>query len=263
MKYKPDESTLTSYLYGELSKDEQAKVKSYLDANPEVMDELKSIQSMQNIMGKLQDKEVAEPSFVFEDPAKIVVVQGSSGNFIKSILAIAASISLLILVGYFTQFQISNKENGWKLSFGQASEQTQASDAINEENLKNWMQETLAANNESLLNKISEVEDNFGSQTAQLRAVGSGTNQLANYKIDQGLIDQYVDQIAQENRDIILNLLEVSGRTQKQYMDELMTDFARYIESQRQSDLDVIQGHLNSLVNSSAVDQTDEFSHSE
>ncbi len=56
MSYKPDESTLASYLYGELPKDVHAQITVYLSENPEVKKELEEIKSLQEVMEKLQDK---------------------------------------------------------------------------------------------------------------------------------------------------------------------------------------------------------------
>ena len=137
------------------------------------------------------------------------------------------------------------------------------SNNLNNEAILGMMQEALAANNENLINRINEVEDNFGSQAVQLKAANSANNQFANYKFDQDVLEQYVSQIKLENRDIILSLMEVSGRDQKQYMDELMTDFANFVASQRQEDLDVIQGHINSLVDNSNINPSDDYRASE
>ncbi|MEP1097647.1 MAG: hypothetical protein ABJG78_21190 [Cyclobacteriaceae bacterium] len=263
MSYKPDEATLTSYLYDELSKEEHEKVKAYLAANSEAKKELMEIQSMREFMGKLEDKEVVEPSFVFDNSPTVVVSRGESSNyFIRSTIAVAASLSLLILIGYFTQLRISTDDNGLLMSFGNSDfEETNTS--LSEESIKGWMKETLAANNEDLLGKIGEVESSFDAKTKQLQAANSSAKQLVNYKIDQDIIDKYVSQITQENRDILLNLMEVSGRSQKQYMDDMMQDFAKFMESQRQNDLEVIQGHLNIFANNQEVNSVNDYRNSE
>lgn len=263
MSYKPDEAILTSYLYDELSKEEHAKVGAYLAANPEAKKELDEIQSIQKFMGKLEDKEVSEPSFVFDNSPTVVVSRNSSSNyFLKSTIAVAASISLLILVGYFTQLKISTGEDGALLSFGDTGIQENKTE-LNEENIKSWMSDMLVANNESLLGKISEVERSFDEQKKQLKDANSGMKQLASYKIDEDLVDRYVSQITQENRDIILNLMEVTGRSQQQYLDDMMQDFAKFMESQRQNDLEVIQGHLNNFANNSELNPVDDYRNSE
>ncbi len=263
MNYKPDEAKLTSYLYGELSGEEHEKVSSYLEANPELKKELEGIQSLQKLMGKLSDKDVNEPSFVFEDSPTIVLAKNNSfNNFLKSTVAIAASISLLILVGYFTQVRVSSNDSGWQLSFGTEVQGVEVPN-FNEESIKSWMKETLVANNESLVARINQMENNLDNQSAQLQATSSGVKRLANYKLDEDLIDRYVAQITRENRDIILNLMDVAGRSQKEYLDDMMTDFAKFMESQRQSDFDIIQEQLNVLVDNSEANPIDDYRNSE
>ncbi|MEQ9405110.1 MAG: hypothetical protein RIM99_16080 [Cyclobacteriaceae bacterium] len=245
MNYKPDEATLTAYLYEELSKEEQIKVESYLEAHPEAKQELEDVRSVRKIMGKLEEKEVVTPSFVFEDSATVVVSRGggSFNNFLRSTMAIAASITLLILTGYFTKMNIGWQESGFQISFDQNTVQPNVGE-VSEENIKAWMQDALASNNEHIINKINQVED----ETRQLRK-NSGKNQLVNYKPDGDVIDEYVSQIKLENRDIILGLMEVATRDQKKYMDDMMADFALFLERQRQNDLNVIETAISQVAN--------------
>lgn len=259
MSYKPDESTLAAYLYGELSKDEHAQVSGYLATHPEVKKELEEIKSMQKVMGKLQDKEVTEPSFVFENPAVVVVSKHPFLNsFMKLTMGMAASIALLLLVGYFTSLNVSFQENGIQLSFGALEKiNTPEINSLTEANVKAWMQESLVANNENLLSKIDEVESQLSDQV-DLQKV-THANQMksltSSNKIDQGIIDQYVSQLKQENKDIILSLVEVSERNQQQYMSAMITDFSAYLDQQRNNDLEVIQTSFNNLKDNTEISQ--------
>lgn len=262
MSYKPDEAVLMAYLEGELSQEEETKVGAYLDAHPDEKKELEGILSVRKIMGKLPDKEVTTPSFVFEDSATIVVSGrgGSFNGFLKSTLAIAASISLLLLAGYFTEFRVTTTEAGMQLSFGGSEAATVDSSALTKDDIRGMMQEALASNNEDLVGRINEVEDDFKTRAEELMA---SSNQKVNYKLDQDLLSEYVSQIKLENRDIILNLLESSGRNQKDYMDELMTDFAKYVASQREEDLDLIQNSINNLGNNIELNRPEDYRNSE
>jgi len=259
MSYKPDESTLAAYLYGELSKDEHAQVSDYLATHPEVKKELEEIRSMQKVMGKLQDKEVTEPSFVFENPEVVVVSKPAFlTGFMKLTMGMAASIALLLLVGYFTNLSISFLENGMQLSYG-TNEKINKSETNNftEANVKAWMQESIVANNENLLSKINEVESHLSHEVDLQRVTHA--NQLKSLasvtKVDQVIIDQYVSQLKQENKDIILSLVEVSERNQQQYMSAMIADFSAYLDQQRNNDLEVIQASFNNLKDNTEISQ--------
>lgn len=262
MSYKPNEAVLMAYLEGELSKEEESKVVAYLETHPEEKQELDEILSVRKIMGKLQDKEVTTPSFVFEDSATVVVSGkgGSFNTFLRSSMAIAASISLLLLVGYFTEFRVTSTDAGMQLSFGGNKTTTVDSSALTKDDIKDMMQEALASNNEDLVGRINEVEDDFKVRAEELMA---SSNQKVNYKLDQDLLSEYVSQIKQENRNIILSLMEGSSQDQKAYMDELMTDFATFVASQREEDLNLIQNSINSLVNSTELNRPEEYRNSE
>lgn len=244
MSYKPDESVLADYLAGQLSAEENAKVEAYINEHPDAKKELKEIQSIQKMMGQLADKEVTAPSFVFEEAPSIVIAKHRSlDRFLKSSLAIAASITLLLLAGYFTKFNVSQGQEGLQIGFGTPVSNDNA--GISKDEMKAWMQETLAANNDQLLNKINDVKSEF-SETKNTQMVSNEPSKAA---LDRQLVDQYIAELRSANRDIILGLLEDSERSQQEYLTGVMTDFANFMESERQKDLDRIQLQFSSIIN--------------
>ena len=119
MSYKPDESVLLAYVYNELGAEDRAKLEQYLIEHPETKKELEEIKVTRSLLGKWPDQEVVEPSFVFDNP-KVLVSSGSAWNskLLQSIIGMAASIALLMMVGYFTNFQLSKNNEGWNVSMG-------------------------------------------------------------------------------------------------------------------------------------------------
>ena len=67
MSYKPDESALMAYLYGELQGDEKRSVEKYLAENPQAMTELQGMMDVRKILSVIEDKEVIAPPIVMED----------------------------------------------------------------------------------------------------------------------------------------------------------------------------------------------------
>jgi hypothetical protein len=221
-------------------------VEAYLEAHPSEKKELEEILSMQKMMGKLGDKEAAAPSFVFEESPTIMIAKHRSIDwFLKSSLAIAASIALLLLVGYFTSFSITQNQDGLQLSFGN----TISADGgeLSKDEMKAWMQEALAENNNELLNQINEVKSELGnSKNVQL-----ASNKTTPVAVDKQLLDQYISELRLANRNIILGLLEDSERSQQAYFTGVMTDFANFMETQREKDLDRIQLQFSSFISGS------------
>ncbi len=258
MSYKPNELILAEYLAGELSKDEQAKVEAYLAEHPEMKKELEELQSLQQMMGKLEDKEVVAPSFVFEESPTIVIAkQRNADRFIKSTLAIAASIALLLTAGYFTRVTITNGQDGLHMSFG--AETSVSNPRYSEEDIKGWMQQVMAENNSELVNEINAVKNELGETDLNKLA----SQETSNGTIDRDLLNQYINELRLANRDIIQGLLQDSERSQQEYLTRVMTDFADFVELQRQKDLDAIQLQFTSLVNGNEDTEIDSYLNSE
>ena len=70
MNYKPDETTLISYLYGELDSDTHKQVEKYLQENPEERKRLDEWGFARTVMGQLQDKEVISPPIILGDDSR-------------------------------------------------------------------------------------------------------------------------------------------------------------------------------------------------
>ncbi len=244
MSYKPDEATLTAYLYGELSEEEKVRVERYLESSPEAEAELNELREVLEVMGQVTDTEVSAPEFVYEESSRVVVPGNQFFNpFMRAVVGIAASIALLMFVGYLTNVRLSAADGGMQISFG-PSEKIQTN-TFNETDIKTWMNEALVSNNRDLITKINEVESELVQKVDNQR-----TELKKSYvaQVDKALIDQYVAQLTLENRDIILSLLDLSEQSQRRYMNDLMADFANFMDSQRQSDLDLIQANFNNLV---------------
>ncbi|MEM9390769.1 MAG: hypothetical protein AAGA02_09865, partial [Bacteroidota bacterium] len=120
MSYIPDEITLTNYLYGELSEDERKKVEEYLKQNPAVAAEIKDLGSTREIMSAYEDKEVIPPLDLNKQP-KSAHASGVRKR-ISGIMAVAASVSLLLVVGYFTDFKFSYDDQGLFIGFKKQTE---------------------------------------------------------------------------------------------------------------------------------------------
>lgn len=258
MSYKPDEAILADYLAGELTKDEQDKVETYLTEHPDVRKELEEMQSLQQMMGKLEDKEVVAPNFVFEEsPAVVIAKRRSTDRFIKSTLAIAASIALLLVAGYFTQFSITNGDNGIQMSFGTTP--SASNTTYTEADIKLWMQQAMAQNNSELVDEINAVKNELGETDLNKLASQPTTSGT----INRELLNQYINELRLANRDIIAGLLQDTERSQQEYLTRVMTDFADFMELQRQKDLDAIQLQFTSLTNGNERAELDSYLNSE
>ncbi|MEO1052345.1 MAG: hypothetical protein AAFX87_17055 [Bacteroidota bacterium] len=261
MDFKPDESSLIAYLYGELAPEERQEVEAYLAENPEVQKELEGLQEVRNIMGKLPDKEVIAPEFVWD--AEPVMVSGKSTAWyhfpwMRTVMGVAASVIIILLLGYLTDLNIAYNNNELRIAFGQ-TEPRQESDlndrflakgeALTADDVKALVEQELNDHNALLTSKIDSVGENMQgllakNQISQADIKNVLAQQANTYQVE---VQQYVSQMKEENIKMINSFFEVSVDEQKEYMSTLLNDFAEYVQNQRQEDLIYIQTRFEDL----------------
>ncbi|HJW29242.1 MAG TPA: hypothetical protein VJ508_08305, partial [Saprospiraceae bacterium] len=153
MNYKPDESTLIAYLYGELSEKETQKLEVYFQQHPEELVKLRQMGEVREIMGHAQDKEVIAPP-VFVDDANVRPLWQSSS--IRFAVGLAASILFLLVAGKLLGPEINYSKGELRISFGTKREQVVQPTGITEEKVNELISSSLAKNNESLASARTE-----------------------------------------------------------------------------------------------------------
>lgn len=239
MKYKPEESTLIAYLYGELSVEESKKVADYLSSDEEARKELEELKSTLSIMGELKDKEVDIPTFTFDQSSQVVVGSAPVTNFWRRSLAIAASIALLFFVGYLTRFNASYGEEGFQVGFGEKDS------GYTQQQVQSMIAEAIEANNDNLNQK-------FANSEAGIKEFVADNNQSLQAKFvnqvqKEPMTESDFEHERQQYLSYLKQLVEDSELTQKQYTDQVMTDFAIFLDIQRQNDMQVFQTRFNNL----------------
>jgi hypothetical protein len=120
MSYKPDETVIVSYLYGELDSAEMDKVNQYFLNHPEELKKYNSLQETQAIISKLEDKEVIAPPIFMDDQIRTKPFWDSI--YFKTVISIAASFFLLLLAGKFLGTEINASNGELRISFGRKAE---------------------------------------------------------------------------------------------------------------------------------------------
>ena len=258
MSYKPDQTTLIAYLYGELSAEEQEQLNNYLSGHPELQTELSELKNTRKLLGKLENEVVVEPRFVADQ--KNIVLPGKlwQSNAVKWPLAIAASIAIVILAGFLAKLKIGISSSGMQLTFGQPQYIEQSHSAnVTKADVSAWVKEAMATHNVSLETKLNGLEEHVLQTALSQKAVNNKVSQLTLQQSVNGnaLVGKYIKQLKSENETRLLRLLEDAQHTQKVYVDEIITDFSNYLEEQRQQDLELIRTGYNQLRNNTELNQ--------
>lgn len=258
MNYKPDESILIAYLYGELGKEEQEKVEVYINSSPEAAIELEELKDVRNLLGKLPDKEVINPFYSWRDADSLLDKRFNRNNrwgFLKPVIGIAASIILIMIVGVLTNTRINLRNQGIVISFGnQLSQPALISQSEVQNLVKSEVQNQVTKSKELFLEELQKIENNLDT-----RFVSNDDHQLNSIKnvIDNQLgvkeerIQKLVRDLQRENLKILAEYLEQAGKQQEFYIQGILSDFTLYIENQREEDLRLIEVNLRLLKDNS------------
>ncbi|MCU0357282.1 MAG: hypothetical protein MUE95_06860 [Cyclobacteriaceae bacterium] len=259
MNHKPDEALLIAYLYGELQGDEKTAVEQYLREHPDVYQRLQEMNFVRESLQRIADKEVIAPPIVLEENRSVTFW---NTGYMRMITGIAASLALLMLVARFTGLTIQAGNGtmtiGFASSFTVPDTKQKAAAALTSEEVQQMINQSMAQNNAllqvnwqdsqqqldaSIRNNLAEFSD------ARMRSL---TKQVSNASEEQ--IRAFAMTLQAENARMIKDYLALNANDQRAYMEELLVDFARYLEQQHRSDLQMLQARLTNL-----EEENDEF----
>jgi hypothetical protein len=252
MNYRPDEKDWIAYLYGELEGSEKEKFEQYLLENEQARVEVEKYKGLRNLLSTVEDKEVIAPPIVFGDAKQRFLW---NAPYFKTIVSIAASLLLIILVGKLTGTQMSVNDNEFKLTFG--SPVTEEVQPVQEQQpllTEGQVQEMI---NSALQNNNSAIETSWKQNEQKLTASIRKNLEVNSTKIDQLVrqasnatqdqIRDYVAGLQSQNMQMVKDYFQLTSTEQKSYIENLLVDFADYLQQQRTNDLQVVQTRLNSI----------------
>lgn len=254
MSYKPDEKDWMAYLYGELEGEEKKRFDQYLLTNKEAQQELAKYQGLRSLMASVDDKEVIAPPLVLGDGKQ----RFWDTPYIKTILSIAASLLLVILVGRMAGIQMSIGEREFRLSFGAPAKQADPETTPSPQNDAGLTPEQVQQMiNASLQHNNVAIEENWKQNEEKLTASIRKNLENNSNRIDQlvreastasqSQIRQYVVSMQAENMQMVKDYFQLTATDQKKYIEGLLVDFSQYLQQQRTNDLQLVDTRLKSL----------------
>ena len=255
MSWKPNETDIVDYLYGGLAPDKLSKFEEYMQQNSSFAKEVNDLRLTQELLPKLPDEEVILP-VNFTTNAAIERV-ATSRKWLYP-LSIAASIAAILVVGYFTQFNISYGEEGFRMAFNDAVPAQEVSLTKAEINAIIDNRVNLASNQWG--KEIADMQTSFTSLLEQNQQITeSEINRLAATKtkseIDDEQILAFISQLKEENLKMMQTFYQASADDQQKYLRNVLLDFQSYLDNQRQDDLQFIQANMLELKSNSESKQ--------
>jgi hypothetical protein len=251
MSYKPDESAMMAYLYGEMDGEEKEKFEQYLLQHASARIELEKLQVVRKVMSTVSDKEViAPPIFIGETKQRFMW----NAPYLKTIASIAASLLLVMVVGKITDTRIQYVHHELKLSFGEVGEtpavQPVTTASLSPEQVQEMINASLMQSNSAMQASFKESQQKLDASIQKNLAMNSGKiNTLVHEAsaASQEQIQSYVSGLQRDNIKLVKDYFQLTSTDQKKYIEELLVDFAKYMKQQQTNDLQVVQTRLNSL----------------
>ena len=247
MSYKPDESALVAYLYGELTGAEKESVERYLAETPEARVELEKLQQVRKLLGEVQDKEVIAPPIGFDNGGSRFAL---FTPHIRTILGIAASLVLILVAGRLTGVQINASGQELRISFGEPATQEEPAPPVSATEVRQMINSSLAENNTVLREGWqrsqealdASIRENLAQNSSRIDKLLSKTSSASKQQISD-----FAASMQARNMQMIQDYYKLTANEQKQYLEELLVDFSKYLQQQRNDDLMIMQSRMNSI----------------
>lgn len=257
MSYKPDEKDWMAYLYGELEDADRIKFDQYILQHPDAKDELERFQHIRKLLSHVDDKEViAPPVFIDEGPsapARRPLYFWNSHAF-KVISAIAASVILALWMGSLSGARLKVSNHEFHLVFGEGPVKDQPvvpmEKALSARQVQEMINASLDKNNTVVQANLEATQKDMEVSLRKNLATNSGQiHQLIREAstASQEQIRQYVEGMRTENMAQVKDYFQMTSTEQKKYIENLLVDFAKYLQQQRNNDLQLVQTRMNSL----------------
>jgi hypothetical protein len=243
MNYKPDESSLIAYLYGELSEKEAKKLEGYFQQHPEELTKLRQLGEVREIMNHAQDKEVIAPP-VFVDDNVRPLWQSSTVRFA---VGMAASILFLLVAGKLIGPEINYSKGELRISFGNKIEQPVHPVGLTEEKVNELISSSLSKNNESLTAARAEDQKRLMQTIVDFNSKKMDALTKTASQASQEQVRSFVSNLQEQNLKLMKDYFQLSSTDQKKYMENMLVDFSNYLQEQRKQDLQYVQAKVNSL----------------
>lgn len=228
---------MMAYLYGELSPDEKRRFEDALDADPALRQEWNALREVRNRLSDLADKEVLEPMLLLDrkpSGAFTGFFAPRAFTLLRPVLAIAASLILLMVAGNLTQFSLQRDDSGFSLSFNRPQAPALTGEQINE-----IVRQEVARSAGALNSRLDATENNFQQKLASLQ---SATRPAAKGVPAAGQLtrEEVIGLIAEAqagNLKQVQEFLAAATVEQQAYFRTAVTELSDYLQEQRAQDL--------------------------
>lgn len=247
MNNKPDEATLISYLYGELDSAEQLQVEQYLQKNPEEKKRLEEWSSARHIMARLQDKEVIAPPIIV---GADVATPWWKERYFRLPLGMAASLLLFLVAARMMNLSATFSQGELRIGFGVIQKTEPVVPSLTAHQVNDMINNTVSQNNEVL--QASWSEDRKSLEQSIRRNLNVNSTKIDRLvetasAASQEQVRNFVGQMQNDNLKLMKDYMQLSATGQKEYIETILVDFSKYLQEQRNQDLQFFQTRMSKI----------------
>jgi hypothetical protein len=250
---KIDEGTLMAYLYGELSATENSEVEKHFRENPDALKAFQDMHQVKMALGKITDKEVIAPP-IFMDDEKPVVSLWRSG-FVRYAVGIAAAFFIVMVGAKLLGVQMEYSNHAFTLSFGEMRRQD-GMQGLSPDQVQEMINASMAKNNDYVQASWSESQNKWNEALNKNTALTSQRiNEISKSatSASQEEIRQFMERLRNENSQAMQDYLRLSANDQRLYIENLLVDFTKYMQEQRNSDLNMVNARIATLEEDNSI----------
>ena len=243
MSFEPTNEQLIDFVYGNLPATERLRVEKAINENDAIKHEVEALKESRSFLHNLEDEELLEPErFIWE-----LSKNQQKRNWMWPITAIAASLTLLLVVAYLTQFRVSY--GTFELAFGNNSPM-ETPILLTNSQVQDMIDKSIVSNNVNLVAGLDEVKSDFEAklvannklQLKDMERIAASSKQLPKEQVQA-----YLAQLSDVNRTMIDEFFTASAVEQQDYMNGILTDFFDYIDTKRKEDFQVLQANIQDV----------------
>lgn len=245
---------LLDYLYGEMSGDDRAAFEEKLKKNHALKAELDELSEVRAELENLKDKEVMEPFSTWgkvKSSAWFSAMRARKVIVFRPVTAIAASLVILFMIGYLTNFSLSVTNQGFQLGFGEQMAQN-VQPYFTEDEVKAIVSQELKKNNEIFLAKLNSQEQSYNAKLTSLESEFQNSKNSHEGISKEDLLNFFTS-AENKNAETVKEYLKLSSTQQQEYFTAMLTQFNNFYQKQRDDDLTFIQTSLYEINQNQAV----------
>lgn len=238
---------LLDYLYGEMTPNEKKEFEQKLSESETLQNELRELTAVREELDSLKDKEVMEPFSTWGKTRSSRWFNANQGRrmiIFRPVTAVAASLVILMLVGYLTNFSISINSNGFQAGFGnQVVSENQ--NYLSEADVQSLVNQEVQRSNKELLARLTEAEEGYSQKINMLEtSLKSIENKDKSAPITSEDLQNFFVNAENKNAEILKEYLKLTSTQQQDYFRTMLTQFNDFYRQQREDDLTLIQTSL-------------------